>query len=651
MNIVERKGDISELKKKIKYIYIITILAFLVLISKIFYLQIIKGNHYNKLGQNNIVRNEELPTVRGTIKDSEGRIIATNRPSYNVYLTPYFFAIAKLPAIAEYLDLSPQEQQHLREQIQSSQDLERFKPILIKEDIDEDTLAVLETHHLDLPGVRVRVVPVRFYPYGELASHLVGYVGEISNEELQNLSEKDYEVGDSLGKSGIENAFEDELRGIPGWQKEIVDARGIERNDIDINDLISGPLRQEPIPGHDIELTIDIELQRIVSQELRGHLSAGVVIVDVNTGRILAISSKPGFDPNEFSNGLDNATMQDILSNPFHPLFDKTIQGLYSPGSTFKIITALAALQEGIITPQDRFTCSGSYELGGTRFRCSQSHGEVDLYHAITESCNVYFYRLAELTGIDRISHYAMEFGFGDPTGININYETAGRVTTREWYEQRGIHFHNGHTLNTAIGQGNIQVNLIQLVMAYAAVANGGILYYPQIVNRIEDPEGHDIRDIEPRVRRRLSISPEFLSILTDALIGVVHSPLGTASESNEIIGDITVAGKTGTAEVPRRPVGDGENEVRSWYFNRDHAWFAGFAPAHDPQIAIVVLIEHGGTGGRNAAPVALSILRRYFDEIAPQQQPDIQPQIIAERRDNNTNNTKRRSTASAGHH
>jgi penicillin-binding protein 2 len=268
-------------------------------------------------------------------------------------------------------------------------------------------------------------------------------------------------------------------------------------------------------------------------------------------------------------------------------------------------------LQSGIIDPNARVECTGSYTLGTTRFRCTSVHGEVDLRQALVQSCNVYFYRLAEQVGLDRLARLAGDFGLGRRTGIGINAETPGFIPTRSWYERVGRRFRLGYALNTGIGQGDVRVTLTQLAMVYAAIANGGTLYVPQIVQRVSGPDGTVVEEFEPRVRRRVHVDPEHLALVIDGLYGVVNDPSGTAYDVRVADG-VSVAGKTGTAQVSHRARPD-EDPQRAWYYNRAHAWFAGFAPAQSPEVAIVVLVEHGGAGGRQAAPIAMNILQEYL--------------------------------------
>jgi penicillin-binding protein 2 len=357
-----------------------------------------------------------------------------------------------------------------------------------------------------------------------------------------------------------------------------------------------------------------MDLMRRVERAFRGHPTGAAVVVDVRNGQVRALFSKPAYDLNEMSGRLSVERAEDIEGNPFRPLIDKSIYESYFPGSTFKPISALAAMQDDILSTTDRFDCPGYYELGRRRFRCDHVHGETDLRKAIVQSCNVYFYRLAEQVGLDRLARFSRDFGLGEVSGIGINTEAAGFVPTRDWYKKRhGDQYRLGFTLNAAIGQGNTRLTLLQLALSYAAIANGGTLFAPQLVQAVEAPNGSVIEEFPPRVRRRVAVDPEPLAFVIDAMFGVVNDPNGTAHDSR-ITGGVPVAGKTGTAQVAKRKLQPGEDPKRAWFYRRSHAWFAGFAPADAPELAAVVLVEHGGSGGKYAAPIAMRILQEALE-------------------------------------
>jgi penicillin-binding protein 2 len=451
---------------------------------------------------------------------------------------------------------------------------------------------------------------------------VLGYMNEISAEELRAKKDEGYHAGDLIGRTGIERQWEAYLRGRDGFDKIVVDRRGLPRPNI--RELIDGPVRQPAVAGNNVFLTIDVDVQRMAERSLRAYAAAAAVVMDVESGRLLAMVSKPGFDPNEMSGHLSPEAQQRILADRFHPLRDKVLNETYFPGSTFKAVSALAALEDRLITPEDRVKCRGSYEFGRRRFKCTKTHLTVSLYEAIVQSCNSYFYDIGARPGMmDRLARYGADMGLGAPTGLGLNGEEGGFIPTEAWYrEQKRLNpkaegFQMGQSLNAVIGQGSTRVTLLQMVTMYAAIANGGKLWLPQVVERIESPDQKVLEEFAPRVRRELSVSPENLALLRQGLVGVVNEPKGTAFRARvKDGGSIEVAGKTGTAQV-RRQSHHGE---LSAYDQNDHAWFVGYAPAGNPKIAFAVLIEHGGHGGEVAAPAAMEIVHNYFETVAPDQ-------------------------------
>ena len=369
------------------------------------------------------------------------------------------------------------------------------------------------------------------------------------------------------------------------------------------------------MPGRNLHLTIDMELQAIVEDAASDYVSGGIVAVDPRDGSILAIYSKPGFNPNVWSGRLSEEEQRESDNDPFHPMLDKAVQSWF-PGSTYKVVTALAALEEGLIDPSVEIDCQGQIEVGETVFRCwnRSGHGLLDLREAMAQSCDVYFYELGQQLGMDRMAQYAYRFGFGSRTGIGVNGESPGLVPTRDWHDEHSPGgFRYGFTINTSVGQGDTRISSLQLALAYAAMANGGTLYAPRIVDRITSADGEVLFEYPRRVRERLDVAPEHLAAVIDGLHDVVHDEMGTASAYG--LPYIEVAGKTGTAQVRRIETVRIEND-EIYFRDRDHAWFVAFAPVEDPVIVVSVFLEHGGQGSRDAAPVAMEIIDRYFREV-----------------------------------
>lgn len=611
-----QKAGLGEIRERVRSMSAVVLLGVLLLAGRIFWIQIVANARWLQIAEDNVLRRVDLPSTRGMIRDARGRVIAANRPAYNVYVIPGYFPLDRFARFADYLGLSRDERDRLEARMRNAEGPRRFQHMLARSDIDRESLALIETHRSEFPrGVSVTAMPVRHYPFGDLASHALGFLNEVNADDLAEFVGRDYRAGERMGRSGVEQAWESILRGRRGWVRLAHDVRGLRITRESIAGL--GPARRrDPVPGRDLVLTLDMELMRAIDRVFRGKPSGAAAVVEVRTGRVLALYSKPSVDPNTMTMGISLLLDREIDENPYRPRIDKTIYESYFPGSTFKPFTALAGLEAGLIDARSQVTCTGRHLLGRRVFRCKHVHGVVSLHRALVESCNTYFYTLAEAVTMDRIAGMAFEFGLGRRSGIGINQETPGFIPTRAWYAQNYPgQFRIGHTLNTAIGQGNVRVTVLQLAMAYAALANGGTLFVPQLVSRVEGPDGTLIQTFPPTVRRRLAVDPAHIAMINRALAGVISDPHGTAHSAR--VAEVDVAGKTGTAQVSRI-VRDPTDQRRRWSTQRDHAWFAGFAPAADPEIAVVLLVEHGGSGGHEAAPLMTQIVREYFTRIRP---------------------------------
>jgi penicillin-binding protein 2 len=639
VNLLSVRREVGEFKKRYKWMALVVMLSFLVLMGRMIQLQLVEYEHYSQIARENITRTVTLPATRGIVRDSQGRVVATNRAAYNLYVTPQYLAEGDLARIAELMGWTAEQRTGLEETVANVPARRRAHQRRVADDISRDQLAAIETHEQDfclrttsrnrepqrLPCISVIAEPMRTYPFGPLSAHALGYLTVLDDPagrrprptraqveiELERRREQGYRLGDRIGRTGVERAWESFLRGRRGYRRVYVDVRGRQLEGERAGDPM--PVRREPVPGRDLTLTVDMELMRIIDRAFGGHPAGAVVVVDVRTGAIRALYSKPSFDLSTMAAGLSQDEYVALRDDPFRPLNDKTIYEAYFPGSTLKPITALAALEQGVVDPTEHFECQGSYLFGRTAYGCTAQHGEVDFREALVQSCNVYFYRIAERVGLDPLARLAGEFGLGRRTGVGINAEAAGFIPTRGWYVRNEGRWRPGHTLNAAIGQGDVKVTLIQLAMSYAAIANGGTLYVPQLVERVNGPDGSLVESFQPRVRRRVHVDPAHLALVIDGMYGAVNDRAGTAFDAH-IEGGVPVAGKTGTAQIARR-WRPGDDPERSGYNNRAHAWFAGFAPAEAPEVAIVVLVEHGGAGGRQAAPIAINILQEYLGE------------------------------------
>ncbi len=593
-------------------------LAFLVVLFRLWHLQVTQGESYLQKSQDNFVKDVEIPALRGRIKDRTGHVLVENRAAYNVYVTPRFFPREAMETLRGMLALDEAGAQALWHKLQAPQGLARFRGVLVREDVARDMMALLEMRKQDLPGVAVEVVPHRSYPFGPLASHALGFLNEISVDELMALGKEGYRSGQVVGRSGLEKQWEPVLRGRGGSMRVVVDARGQRKSEEEAKELLVGPSRSDPVPGNDVVLTMDLALQQGLEEAMDKVQAGGAVALEVDTGRILAMASRPAFDPNLLSGRLSRAEDARLSSDPRRPRIDKVLRENYFPGSTFKLVVALAALRDGLVNVDEKVTCKGGYALGKRVFHCMEVHGPVDLISAIVESCNTYFFRLGEKIGMDRMAQTAHDLGLGERTGLGMGGEVPGFVPDTTYYKTTKEGFHPGSTLNMAIGQGSTKVTVLQLALAYAAIANGGTLWTPQIVLRTERPDGRVLEELQPKVHRRIAVSSEHLALLRQALLGVVANPHGTAYAAR--VPGIDVAGKTGTAQVHNIKQRGRDHIVAAdeWNPEKDHAWFVGFAPADHPKIVVAALVEHGGLGARAAAPIVMQVMRRYFAKPAP---------------------------------
>ncbi len=592
---------------------VISVVVFVGLAGRLVQLQALRGDDYLQKSTSNFIRERELPSVRGQIRDRRGEVLADNRPTFHVYATPRYVSEATLLRLGRLLKLTEEQRETLGKKLQAKRGADASKQLLVAEDITRDQLAALESEKDQLPGIDIESRTRRVYPQKQAAAHVLGYLNMAGPEDLKH----GYRHGDYVGRSGVEQKLEPKLRGNPGFERIFVDAHGKRKSENELGEmarLAPQEMRREPQPGANAVLTIDLQLQRIVEDALSRHASAAAAVVEADTGRVLALASYPSPDPNLLGGRLSRGEAQRLESDPFRPLLDKALRETYYPGSTFKIIPALAALEEGLVDPDQKQVCHGRYELGRHVFRCMKAHGPVSLHEALAQSCNVYFYHLAEKVGLERMARWAERFGFGQPTGLGLG-EASGFVPTLDYYKQHGG-FRGGYALNTALGQGAVRASVLQLAMAYAALGNGGKLFQPYLVDRLETPSGELIERFSPELRSQLPLLPSSLERLRRALVDVVADNKGTASTA--FIDGLDVAGKSGTAQVRKNRRG----ESSGWDQLNDHAWFVGYAPSRNAKIAVAVLVEHGGLGGHVAAPTATKIIQGYFDRVAPELRP-----------------------------
>jgi penicillin-binding protein 2 len=531
-------------------------------------------------------------------------MLVDNRPAFDLCVIPE--RVQDWDSLFHSLnDLIGLDTETSRARLQSSIHRQPFKSVCLKRDISRDELAVLETHRVNLPGVTIEVTPLRHYLHEDLACHILGYLGEISDNQLQSGRYPENKPGDLIGKSGVERRWHGHLSGHPGGEQVEEDAQGRR---------IRVLSRKPPVPGSNLYLTIDKDLQRLAEKAMSAK-RGGVVAVDPNTGEILALVSRPSFDPNLFIGGIDRKTWISLSSSESSPLQDRVLTGQYPPGSIFKIIVALAALEEGLAPLDEEVFCNGAYYLGQHRFRCwkKHGHGRVNFHRAMVESCDVYFYTVGKRLGVDKIAYYSKQFGLGQATGFDVGNERGGLIPTSEWKLRRwGVPWQAGETISTSIGQSFVLVTPMQMAVMMSAVFNGGVIYKPQVTKMIKGTEGETLQEFAPEIVRKVKIKPEHLEYVKRALVGVVNQPRGTGSKARHPI--FKVAGKTGTAQVislEKEKTMAQTGKVPEQF--QDHAWFVAAAPAEDPKIAIAVLVENGGHGGSAAAPIAGELIEAYL--------------------------------------
>lgn len=569
---------------------IISVLVIAVLIGRAAYLQIYQGEYYAGLADGNRIRIVPSMAPRGTFYDRNGELLVTNRPGFSVSLLPLTAPISD-DVIDRLSDLLKVPTDEIKTKIAGHSG---FNPIRIKTDVTPDIVSIIEEQKSQYPGVVIEVMPIRDYILKQEGAHTFGYVSEINDTELEKMKDEGYKSGDIIGKFGLEKVYDKELRGENGGQQVEVDVSGKPVQ-------ILG--RKEPVPGDDLELTIDINLQqaaeKAVDEQLTqiGAHAAAAVVMNPQTGEILAMVSRPAFDPNLFAHGISSKDWNQLNNNPYHPMDNKTITGEYPPGSTFKIVTGTAALTEGVVTPDEQIFDSGHHWIIPKGNADGEALGWLNFRTALAHSDNVYFYEMGNRLGIDRLEKYARMFGLGAKTGIDLPYEATGLVANRRYKEKN---FDDGEwylseTFDAAIGQGFNLVTPLQAAMVMGEIAADGKRYKPHVVNRIIAPDGSVVKDFQPELLSQLDVPEEDIKLVQDGLHDVTK--YGTAASSFRGF-TVDIAGKTGTAENSQ---------------GRDHGWFVAYGPFDNPNIVVAVIVENGGYGSQSAVPIGRKILEAAF--------------------------------------
>jgi len=593
--------------KRVMGAILCVVVAFSILFMRLFYLQIMKGKEFLKLSENNSIRLESIVAPRGLIFDAEGKLLVDNRPSFDLHIIPRNAKPLEqtLKKLARYTTIPEDD---MMEKVRAY-GLSSYKPVLLKQDIGRDAMASIEVHRFNLPGVVMNIRPVRHYINGQHAAHLIGYLGEINAKELQSGVFTGCKGGDFIGRFGVEKTYEDLLRGERGGRQVEVDVRG---------QVVKALRTVSAKPGRNLYLSLDYALQEKVEELLQDRVGA-VVAMDPMTGYILVMASSPTFDQNAFVSGMTRKEWNVLISNPEYPMTNRVIQAEYPPASTYKIVTAISGLEEGVIDPKTTHYCPGYYALGNRVFRCWKrgGHGEVNVVRAIAESCDVFFYKVGEEVGVDKLASYARMCGLGEQTGINLENEGKGLIPTSAWKKKRiGESWQRGETLNISIGQGFNLTTPLQMLVLTSAIANNGILYQPQIIRHVKTADGIEVNSIEPKITGSLTISPQTMDIVKRGLWEAVNTKKGTARGIK--LKQYPISGKTGTAQLvtTKAPkIGDKEDKDSLFNQNLPHAWFVAYAPSEAPRIAVAIIVEHGEHGSTAAAPIAKELIKIYLEK------------------------------------
>lgn len=589
---------------------------FMVLVGRLVWLQIVQYDHYSELAQGNRIRIEPQPAPRGIIYDRNGVILAENKPAYQLELVPEEVGNVEqtLRGLVRIGLLDADDLDDARRIVRSRRP---FDSVPIRLRLDEEDMARFAVHRFDFPGVDIRTRLARTYPHGELAVHALGYVGTISESDLKRIDREAYAGTSTIGKIGVESAYEDVLRGRNGRREIMVNARG---RSVDKAGALEAALRTLPgDPGTDLFLTLDFEVQRVAEQAVQDQRAA-IVALDPNNGDVLALVSRPGFDPNLFARGLTRSEFRELNENLDRPLFNRALRGTYPPGSTIKPVVALAGLTYGVTDPLAPHYCVGFFSLPGSRHRFRdwrpRGHGATDLRSAIAQSCDTYFYDMASRIGPTRLHDFLAEFGLGEATGIDIGGEKAGILPSPEWKKQAfrkrsdQVWF-PGETVIFGIGQGYMTSTPLQLAHMTSILATRGRNFRPRLVRALRDPETRNMTNLAPKPLPPPEVGkPEDWDRIVDGMLAVMQG--GTASRA-AAGAPYAIAGKTGTAQVFTVAQNARYNEAAIDERLRDHAWFVAFAPADNPKIAVAVIVENGRSGSGTAAPIARTVMDAYL--------------------------------------
>jgi len=624
MAFLGQEEQIREFQDRFKYLYVAIFLGLGLLLSRMVYLQILRGEDMRRSSEENRIKRVKVAAPRGMIFDRNRTLLIDNRPAFDLEIIPQYFKgnpqSAQVVTMLSKIVRMPEDQ--IEDILEKAKFQPSFLPVKIKTDLTRDEVAQIEVWKINMPGVEVKEEIKRTNIHGDIAAHLLGYIGEVNQAELPivNKRARIYKLGDSIGKFGLEQRMEDTVRGIDGEDIKEVDALGRVKLERGKNRMLKSDLNKPAVPGSNLILTIDQDLQNVATEAF-GDKIGSLVAIDPRNGEILAMISRPSFDPTEFARGIPQALWNKLLNNDNHPLRDKTLQDHYSPGSTFKIVTAVAGLENGVIDENTKVRCGGSMRVGNRVYHCHKrgGHGEINVVAAIAQSCDVFFYKVAQkLKSVDDIAFWANHMGLGRKTGINLAREVPGLIPTEAWKKKRFNQVWNaGETLSVAIGQSFVLSTGLQLANLYAALANGGTLYRPHVVKEVESHDGKVLKTFAPEVMDRAKLSPKTIELVKQGLWGVVNSPIGTAHFLR--LPGMDFVGKTGTIQVIRLSADKIYQKCENMRFqDRHNGMFVGFAPAKDPVIAVAVIGEHVCHGNTGAGPIARAVVKKYLEKYYP---------------------------------
>jgi penicillin-binding protein 2 len=624
MAFLGQQEQLREFQDRFRFLYAAVFVGFILLTSRLVYLQVLEGERNRKYSEDNRIKRVKVVAPRGMIFDRNMKLLIDNRPAFDLEIIPQYFRQSKEAAqsITRLSKILKIPESQIEETLRAAKNQASFLPVKIKTDLSRDEVAEVESWKIEMPGVEVRQEIKRTNVFGEVGSHLLGFIGEVNALELPKLNKGaiKYKQSDNIGKFGLEQKMENILRGVDGEELKEVDANGRIKLEKGRSRSLGTQVDRPAIPGRNLILTIDQDLQLAASTAF-GEKIGSMVAIDPRNGEILAMLSRPGFDSTEFSRGISTTTWNRLINNENRPLGDKTIMDHYPPGSTFKVFTAIAGLEEGVIDENTKFHCSGSIRVGNRSYRCWQrhGHGELNVVGAIQKSCDVFFYRVAQrLKSVDDLHKWATRLGLGRKTGIPLAREVPGLIPTEAW-KQKALRqaWNPGETLHAAIGQGFVLSTAIQLANAYASLANGGTLYRPHIVNRIETYDGKVESEFPPEIMDSHRLKPKTVELVKRGLWNVINLPGGTGYAHR--LPGMDFVGKTGTAQV----IGMAGDKIYSKcenmrYRDRHHGLFVGFAPLQNPVIAVAVIGEHV-CHGTTSIPIVRAVIKTYLEKYFPE--------------------------------